>query len=103
MRTLSLKHKLKLIIEDNSTQNGRWFALTIQAFIILSLLAFSIETLPEINPKTKGFLNNFEIFTIIIFTVEYLLRLWVSDKKIKFIFSFFGLIDLFAILPFFWY
>ena len=35
------------------------------------------------------------------FTVEYLLRIFVSDNKIKFIFSFYGLVDLFAILPFY--
>lgn len=38
---------------------------------------------------------------VVIFTLEYLARIYVADKKFKFIFSFFGLIDLFAILPFY--
>ncbi len=38
---------------------------------------------------------------VLIFTGEYLLRLIVADRKLKFIFSFYGLIDLFAILPFY--
>lgn len=42
-----------------------------------------------------------EIAVVIIFTIEYLLRIIVSDNKLKFIFSFYGLIDLIAILPFF--
>lgn len=38
---------------------------------------------------------------IAIFTAEYLLRLWIADRKLAFMFSFFGLIDLIAILPFY--
>ena len=39
--------------------------------------------------------------TIVIFTIEYLLRILVTDKKLKFIFSFYGMIDIIAILPFY--
>lgn len=98
---MSLKEKLKPIVEDNSSVTGRWFDLAIQIFIVLSLLAFSIETLPDLESSTRKALKHFEIITVIIFTVEYILRLWVADKKFKFTFSFFGLIDLFAILPFY--
>lgn len=98
---MNLKTKLKPIIEDNDSKAGRWFDLTIQLFIVLSLISFSIETLPDLKPNTQIFLKNFETLTIIIFTLEYLLRFWVSSKKLKFVFSFYGLIDLFAILPFY--
>lgn len=98
---MSIKTKIKPIIEDNSTKAGRLFDLVIQAIIVLSLLSFSIETLPGLQPETRIFLKNFEVFTVMIFTVEYLLRIWVTDKKLKFIFSFYGIIDLFAILPFY--
>ena len=40
-----------------------------------------------------------EIITVAIFTMEYLLRVLVSDRKLRFIFSFYGMVDLFAILP----
>ncbi|SHE20652.1 ion transporter [methanotrophic endosymbiont of Bathymodiolus puteoserpentis (Logatchev)] len=50
---------------------------------------------------TKSLLNISEAVLIGIFSVEYLLRLYVADKKIGFVFSFFGLIDLLAILPFY--
>lgn len=98
---MTFKTRLKPIIEDNTNKAGKWFDLIIQFFIILSLLSFSIETLPNIDGRSKEFLNEFELISIIVFTIEYLLRLWVSDKKLKFIFSFYGLIDLFAILPFY--
>lgn len=98
---MTIRSKIKSVVEDSSTKQGRWFDLTIQLFIILSLLAFSIETLPNLSIQTKNWLKYFEITTVIIFTIEYILRLWISDKKIKFIFSFYGLIDFFAILPFY--
>jgi voltage-gated potassium channel len=43
----------------------------------------------------------FEVFVISVFTFEYLLRLWLSEKRLAFIFSFHGIIDLLVILPFY--
>jgi voltage-gated potassium channel len=93
--------KLKTIIEENDTTIGKIFDFFIQFLIIISLISFSVETLPDLNLKTKRFLNILELVIVIIFSIEYILRLVVSDRKLKFIFSFFGLIDLFAILPFY--
>lgn len=95
------KLKLKKIIEDSETQTGRWFDLIIQSIIILSLISFSIETLPNLNDGFRNILKKFEIVSVAIFTIEYLLRLYVADKKLKFIFSFYGIIDFLAILPFY--
>ncbi len=91
----------KQIIERNDTPKGRIFDLFIQFLIILTLAAFSIETLPRLPEKITKILNHIEIITVIIFTAEYLSRLLVADRKLKFIFSFFGLVDLLAILPFY--
>lgn len=93
--------KLKDIVEDNGSRTGRFFDFFIQALIILSLISFSLETLPELNETVRRFLKIFEIISVVIFTAEYLLRLIVADKRLKFIFSFYGLIDLVAILPFY--
>ena len=92
---------LKQIIEESDTTAGKAFDLFIQFLIIFSLLCFTIETLPDLSENTRRILRISEIITVIIFTVEYLLRILVADKKLKFIFSFYGLIDLFAILPFY--
>ncbi len=92
---------LKQIIEESDTSAGKAFDLFIQSLIVLSLVSFSIETLPEISENAKRILKISELITVIIFTIEYLLRIFVADKKLKFVFSFFGLIDFFAILPFY--
>jgi voltage-gated potassium channel len=93
--------KFKQIIENNDTRQGRIFDIFIQSLIISSLIAFSIETLPNLSEKTLTILKYIEVITVTIFTAEYLSRVIVADRKVQFIFSFFGLVDLLAILPFY--
>lgn len=92
---------IKSFIENRDSKAGKFFELFIQFLIVLSLIDFTIETIPNLSPQLVHWLNLIEIFTVIIFTFEYLLRLYVSDNKLKYIFSFYGLIDLLAILPFY--
>jgi len=92
---------LKEIIESNDTRQGRVFDLVIQTLIIISLISFSVETLPELAASTQHILRYIEIITVGIFTIEYLLRIFVADRKLAFIFSFYGIVDLLAILPFY--
>ncbi len=92
---------LKQIIERHDTKAGRAFDLVIQSLIVLSLVSFSIETLPSLSAGLRRILYWTEAVTVAIFTIEYLLRIYVADRKLAFIFSFFGLVDLLAILPFY--
>lgn len=85
----------------NDTIQGKAFDIFIQILIIYSLITFSIETLPDLSDKTQQFLRFSQIIVVIIFTIEYLLRIIVADKKLSFIFSFYGMIDLLSILPFY--
>ena len=84
------------IVEENDTGWGRVFDLLIQSLIVLSLVSFSIETLPDLSDAARQWLCYIEIVTVAIFTVEYFLRLFVAERKLRFIFSFFGIIDLLA-------
>ena len=92
---------LKSIIESQDTKSGLIFDLFIQILIILSLISFSIETLPNLSKESIEWLNLFESISIGIFSIEYLLRVYVSDRKLTYIFSFYGLVDIIAILPYF--
>lgn len=93
--------KIKKIIEDTDSPAGKLFAWCIQGLIIFSLVTFSISTLPNLTERTRALLWTIEAITVTIFTVEYVLRIMVADKKLEYIFSFYGLIDLLAILPFY--
>ena len=89
------------IVEDNTTRNGKYFDFFIQGLILLSLVSFSLETIPDISENLISFLYYLEVFTVSLFSLEYLIRIWVSKKPILYVFSFFGIIDLLAVLPFF--
>ena len=73
----------------------------IQFTIVISLLEFSISTLPNLDESMVELLNKIELIIVSIFTLEYIIRLFASKKKTSFIFSFYGFIDLIAILPFY--
>jgi voltage-gated potassium channel len=92
---------LKKLVDGEETRISRVFNLGIQFLIIASLISFSIETIEGLDKDVKRYLGYFETFSILIFTVEYILRLIAADKKLKFVFSFYGLVDLLAILPFY--
>jgi voltage-gated potassium channel len=97
----SLVEELKSLVEDLDTKSGRYFNLFILFLIFIALISFSIGTLPNLSEDVGKVLLYLDIVIIIIFTIEYFLRIIVADKKLKYIFSFLGLIDLIAILPFY--
>lgn len=96
MRKLLLK-----VVTKNDSKIGRRFDIFIQSLILLSLVSFSIETLPNLSDKVINFLNIFEFITIVIFSIELLLRLILTSPPFKYLFSFYGIIDLIAVIPFY--
>lgn len=83
----------------------------LSTLIILNLIAVCLESVEAISQHFKSFLFYFEVFSVSIFGLEYTLRIWSAadnkklcgdtalQKRLKYIFSFTGLIDLMAILP----
>lgn len=73
----------------------------IASLILFSTVCFSLETLPGLHPFTRQFLYYSEIVVVVIFTAEYLYRVYNAENRLRFICSFYGLVDLLAILPFY--
>ncbi|QDU61777.1 Cyclic nucleotide-gated potassium channel [Planctomycetes bacterium Pan216] len=86
---------------DSRVRVGSRFEYVIQALIFVSLLGLGLETLPDIDPTTEFLCSVIEIVTVGFFTIEYAVRLMNAKNKLGFVFSFYGLIDLAAFLPFF--
>lgn len=92
---------LRKIIIDDTTRQGKLFDYFIQSLIILSLIAFAVETMPGNSPAVINFLSWFEVLCVVVFSIEYVLRIALSEKPWRYIFSFYGIIDLLAILPYY--
>lgn len=99
---LSLKH-LKLIVEEVifgvETRWGKGFDVVLLWAIVLSLVAIMLESIPTFREHHGTSLYIIEWVFTIFFTLEYILRLWVSEKPKEYAFSFLGVIDLLAIIP----
>jgi len=92
---------LKQIIEETDTPEGQAFDLANQTLIVLSLISLTIGSLPSLSPIARSILTLFDLFALVCFTLEYALRVFISTPRRSYVLSFFGIIDLLAILPYF--
>ena len=93
--------KISDVVQRSDTAAGRTFDLVVIFLIIFSIVTLSIETLPNLPPGIKSILGVSEVVVTALFTVEYVLRVATAPIKKDYIFSFYGVIDLIAILPFY--
>ena len=88
--------------------------LSLFGLVVLNLIAVALESVPTLQINYGSWFYSFEIFSVIVFTVEYVARVWSAPAKrdhengetglkarMRYVFSFYGLIDLVAILPFY--
>ncbi len=93
-----MKLKLRRILEDPKDPHYFLVADILAVVTIVSIISLLMETMPSLTAYQKWFVV-IELCAVFIFTTEYLSRLYVAKKKRGYIFSFYGLIDLIAILP----
>ena len=92
---------LRSVVQDSSTVSGRLFDSVIIVIIIGSLVMIAVETVPTLSPEARYWLHFAETVITLIFVAEYALRILTSPKKKEYIFSFYGIVDVLAIAPFF--
>lgn len=95
-----VKQRINFYFDDLTTPMGKTFDLVIIALIFLVCAIFVIKTY-DIPERLEDILNYIETMIIVVFIIEYLLRFWVAEKKLAFVFNRYSLIDLAAILPIF--
>jgi voltage-gated potassium channel len=86
-------------IFESDTVAGRAFDITLLFLIVSSVTVVVLESVEAFRERFLAVLVPIEWFFTIIFTLEYLGRIWTVLNKRKYIFSFFGIIDLLSILP----
>lgn len=93
------RQKVNIVIYGTNTVAGRLFDVILLILILLSVLMVMLETIDSVDEKYHTFLVVCEWIITIFFTIEYILRLISVKKPSEYIFSFYGIIDLIAILP----
>lgn len=81
-------------------QFGRLEGL-LQLLILVNLIAFAFETLPDLSPGMQQAFAWFETLSVMIFTVEFATRVAFSRPRLGYVHSFMGVIDLVSIIPFY--
>jgi voltage-gated potassium channel len=93
------RERLYEIIFEADTPAGKWFDIVLLWAIMLSVLIVFLESISEIRLTYGNAFYYLEWFFTLLFSVEYALRIISTRKPFKYIFSFYGVIDLLAILP----
>ncbi|MCB0478777.1 MAG: ion transporter [Crocinitomicaceae bacterium] len=91
--------KLHTIIFEADTRAGKLFDVVLLWAILISVLLVMGESVKGLRIEYGRFFHIAEWFFTILFTLEYILRLICVHKPIKYIFSFYGIIDLLSIIP----
>lgn len=97
--------------DDKKTKVDRIVDLVIISLIVISTIEIFLSTFPTVNNKIGKVLEFIDLFTTIIFTIEVSLRIWLAGEinpkykgfkgRLKYCFSFYGLIDILATYPFY--
>ncbi|MBP1743757.1 MAG: Kef-type transport system, putative NAD-binding component [Firmicutes bacterium] len=97
--TGTFSEKMYKIIFESDTPQGRAFDIVVIISIVSSSLLVMAESVSPVYSEYGQQLDMFTWFFVILFTLEYLLRVGYSKNRRKYVVSFFGIIDLAAILP----
>ncbi len=89
------------VIENRDTHGGRVFENCVLTVVGVSLVSFAIGTMPDLSPGTQFALQLIEVATIVLFSVEYCLRIYVAGNRRKYLLSFYGVLDLVVILSYY--
>jgi len=109
---ITKKRMLQILSRSSgSDRTSRICDRFLSTMILLNLLAVSLESIDALSAAYGDFFFAFEMVSVTIFGIEYLLRIWsmaandasryssAAGRRLEYVFSFTGLIDLIAILP----
>ena len=87
------------IVQRNDTAPGRIFDWFIIGLIVVSIITYSLNTLPNLTRPFRSAFAIVEIIIVGVFTIEYCLRVATAGNKRRYIFSFYGFVDAMAVVP----
>ncbi len=96
---MNIRRRLYEIVFRTNTPAGKRFDVALLWVILFSVIVVMLESIPEYGKKYTNLFFWLEWCFTIIFTIEYVARIWISPKPIRYIFSFWGFIDFLSIFP----
>ncbi|MGV3524458.1 MAG: ion transporter [Candidatus Sericytochromatia bacterium] len=110
MKLEALRTRVHDIVDELGDDDSRRFELFILILIALNVLTLIVETVDSIGPRVSHWIGIFDAFSVGIFTVEYLTRLWACTAnprfahplwgRLRYMLTPYAIVDLLAILPF---
>jgi len=94
-----IRSKLYTIVFGTETPAGKFFDVVLLWAIVGSILVVTFESVKELNDRFEPVFAVFEWVFTILFSIEYLLRIFILKKPLKYVFSFLGIIDFLALVP----
>ncbi|MBK9176855.1 MAG: ion transporter [Flavobacteriales bacterium] len=98
-RPPTLRQRVHRVIFDSDTPAGRAFDVWLLVAILLSCALVMLDSVGEARERAGGALRWAEWGITLLFSVEYALRVWCSPNRMRYVTSFYGVVDLLAILP----
>jgi voltage-gated potassium channel len=95
----SFRQRLFIIIFGTDTPAGKAFDVGLLIAILLSIVAVMLESVASLQNQFGTVFKITELILTAAFTLEYVTRIYVTQQKSKYIFSFYGIIDLLSLLP----
>ena len=99
MNIRHLKSRLYTIIFEADTFGGKLFDIILLILIVISIIVVALETVAPLQARYGEIFNIIEWIITILFSMEYLMRIWISKNPKAYIFSFFGIIDFLSAIP----
>jgi len=93
------RNRIHEVVFEADTPTGKWFDISLLVLIVLSVITVMLESSEDWYSQYGPIFDTLEWIFTIIFTIEYVLRLYVTIRPWKYALSFYGIIDLVAILP----
>lgn len=93
--------RLRAMVDGTDTRAGRLFDYCVLGLIALSIVSLTVETLPGLPQWMVSALGVSEVVITVLFTLEYGLRVAIARRRLAYMTSFFGIVDLVAIVPFY--
>jgi voltage-gated potassium channel len=95
------RNRLHQVVFNTDTRAGKVFDIVLLWLIVASVVVVILESIPELNKQYSSQFYLAELFFTILFTIEFILRIVVSYKPLKYLFSYWGVIDFLAVMPFY--